>query len=107
MTHRISRMAIYIIVLCCFAVTAYAAPPSTISYQGYLTDGFGVPVSSSARTMGFALYSSATGGLPLWNESQDVKIDKGIYSVELGAVSPLALPFDSRYYLGITAPPRP
>jgi len=93
--------------MCCCTATSFAAPPQTINYQGYLKDGAGSPVSSPAKAVGFALYSTATGGAPLWSENQDVVVDKGVYSVELGAVSPLALPFDSRYYLGITVPPDP
>lgn len=88
-------------------VVAFAAPPKTISYQGYLKDSGGVPVTATAKPMGFALYSSQNGSTPLWSESQAVKVDKGIYSVALGATTPITLPFDTQYYLGVTVPPDP
>ena len=36
---------------------AYAAPPKTISYQGYLKDGTGKPVTTATSVV-FSLYSS-------------------------------------------------
>jgi hypothetical protein len=89
------------------AALVFATPPRTISYQGYLTDNNGVPVTEKAKPIGFALYSTASGSVPLWSESQDVKVIRGIYSVELGSSIPLHLPFDTRYYLGVTVPPDP
>ena len=79
---------------------ASAAVPQEVGYQGYLTDAAGVPVTGNL-IISFSLYAADTGGTPLWTESQTVTIDKGIYSISLGAVTPLTLPFDTRYYLGI------
>jgi hypothetical protein len=92
-----------VLLLCCAAV-AFAAPPKTINYQGYLTDNAGGPVTAPAKTMGFALYSTTSGKTPLWNETQNVKVNKGIYNVLLGSTAPIRLPFDTQYYLGITVP---
>lgn len=94
-----------IVLLLCSAVVVFAAPSKTISYQGYLTDSAGAPVTSAAKTLGFALYSTTSGTTPLWSESQDVKVDKGIYSVALGSANEIILPFDTQYYLGVTVPP--
>lgn len=79
---------------------SFAAVPQEIGYQGYLTDAGGVPVNGSVNIT-FSLYTTSTGGTALWSEDQTLSIDKGIYSVSLGAVTPLNLPFDTRYYLGI------
>lgn len=79
---------------------SFAAVPQEVGYQGYLTDAGGVPVNGSV-TITLSLYTTSTGGTALWSENQTLSIDKGIYSVSLGAVTPLTLPFDTRYYLGI------
>jgi len=98
--------AIVCMLLITLATLANAAPPRTITYQGYLKDtGSGAPITASAKPMGFALYSTTGGTIPLWSESQAVKVDKGIYNVELGTTNPITLPFDTRYYLGITVTP--
>ena len=83
----------------CFS--AIAAVPKTMSYQGYLTDVAGTPVSGS-RSMTFRLYNVADGGSPLWSETQPaVELVNGIYQVTLGSLSPLNAPFDQPYYLGV------
>ena len=73
----------------CFAAVAYAAPPRTISYQGYLKDNAGVPVTAPTN-LTFRLYSStrAESG-PLWSEARSVTPANGVYSVELGTGIPL------------------
>jgi hypothetical protein len=96
-----------VVLLLCCAVAAFAAPPKTINYQGYLTDGTGVPVTAVAKPVAFSIYSTTSGKTPLWSEPQAVKVDRGIYSVEMGSTVPINLPFDTRYYLGITVPPDP
>jgi len=92
-----------ILFLCCLANSLFAAPPKTISYQGYLKDGTGKPVTA-ATNLTFRLYSStrAESG-PLWSESKSVTPANGVYSVELGTGTPLdSLPFDAQYFLGVT-----
>ncbi len=82
--------------------TASAAVPKIMSYQGYLTDTVGTPISGN-RSMTFRLYDVASNGSPLWTETQpSVALTNGIYQVNLGSVTPLNLPFDQPYYLGIT-----
>ena len=101
------RLSAQILATLFLAALAFAGVPKTITYQGYLKNGAGSPVTAidPKQPMGFALYSTASGTISLWNESQDVKVDKGIYSVELGTTNPITLPFDTRYYLGITVSP--
>jgi hypothetical protein len=89
------------------AALVLAAPPRTINYQGYLTSSSGVPVSSPEKAMGFTLYSTASGSTPFWSERQTVRVTNGIYNVELGSATPLNLPGDIRYFLGVTVPPDP
>jgi hypothetical protein len=79
-----------------------AQPPNTISYQGVLTDGSGNIVADGNYNLTFKLYDVATSGAALWQELQSVNITKGIFNVNLGSVSPLTIPFDKPYWLGIT-----
>ena len=79
------------------------AVPQTINYQGMLKTSGGTPVNG-AINMTFRLYSSATDTLnpALWIESQPtVTVTAGRYSVVLGSVTPINLPFDGQYYLGV------
>ncbi len=80
---------------------AIAALPQTISYQGFLKDGAGVPVNG-ATTITFSLYSSSPArNNPVWRESRSVTPTNGIYSTQLGSLTPITAPFDVPYWLGI------
>jgi hypothetical protein len=80
--------------------TSFATVPQNINYQGNLTDSGGTPVNA-AVSMLFSLYDVASGGMPLWTETQTVTVTQGLYSVMLGSVTQLNLPFDVTYYLGV------
>jgi hypothetical protein len=85
------------------APVAQATPPSTMSYQGRLTDGAGNNVPDGPYAVTFKLYDAATGGALLWTETQAaVTVTGGLFSVVLGSTTPLAVPFDRQYWLGIT-----
>jgi hypothetical protein len=84
------------------ASLSLAQVPRTISYQGVLTDASGTVVPDGNYSLTFKLYDVATGGTPLWTEVQSVEVSKGIFSVILGSVAPLNLPFNKPYYLGVT-----
>ncbi|MDH4262910.1 MAG: phage tail protein [Spirochaetia bacterium] len=78
-----------------------AAPPQTINYQGYLTDNLGV-AKNGTFAMVFSIYNVSTAGVALWTETQaTVTVANGLYSVVLGSVTPINLPFDVPYFLGI------
>ncbi|PNU18798.1 hypothetical protein C2E25_15820 [Geothermobacter hydrogeniphilus] len=83
-------LAVWCAVLVLLAGTAFAAVPVTISYQGVLTDGTGTAITNPSQSMVFSLYGSATGGSPVWSETQTVNVQGGTYAVQLGAVSPLS-----------------
>ncbi|MBL8520103.1 MAG: hypothetical protein JNK75_05460 [Betaproteobacteria bacterium] len=88
-----------------FAMTlaqAVAAPPATINYQGTLTNASAQPVNSGAVAITFSLYTAASGGSAIYSETQAVSVTNGLFNVRIGAVSPIALPFDVPYFLGIT-----
>lgn len=73
-----------------------------INYQGRLTDDQGQPVTDSNHTLVFNLYEQASGGTPIWKETQNVETSDGVFSAELGSINDLsALSFEKTYYLGI------
>ncbi len=86
------------------ASMVFAAIPKTVSYQGYVKDSAtGVPVNGSVP-MTFSLYSSnpARNDNYVWRETQPtVAVINGIYSTQLGSVTPISAPFDVPYLLGV------
>jgi len=84
------------------AAMAQAVMPTTVNYQGYLTDSGGTPIDITVD-IEFRLYTLETGGAPFWSETQSVPVSKGLFSVELGSVAGLTLPdhFSTPLWLGI------
>ena len=82
------------------SATGHAAIPQKINYQGYLTDPQGTPIDDTVSIV-FSIYSQASGGMALWTETRSVTLTDGVFSVDLGSSTPITLPFDTQYYLGI------
>ena len=81
---------------------ALAVIPSTLNYQGHLTGSGGAPVDGPVN-MVFAIYDVETGGTALWSDSLSVTVNQGVFSVELGAVSPLPPGlFELSLWVGLT-----
>src|SRR3972149_9752309 len=53
----------------------------TLSYQGQLLSG-GSPVSGT-RVMTFSVYAQSSGGVPLWSQTINVVVSKGLFTVYL------------------------
>jgi N-acetylneuraminic acid mutarotase len=88
-----------------FLASAAFAVPKAINYQGYLEDSGGAPINGTV-SMTFAIYDVSTGGASLWDENQSsVLVTEGDFSVVLGSVTPIDLPFDVQYYLGVKVAP--
>ncbi|MBU1026134.1 MAG: hypothetical protein KKA31_00220 [Candidatus Margulisbacteria bacterium] len=80
--------------------TTYAIP-SQISFQGLLTDSSDKLIDDTVSIV-FSIYAGITGGTALWTETQTVTVEGGIYTVQLGAVTPIGNIFDgTTRYLGI------
>lgn len=88
------------------AVEAQADVPAYIPVQGYLSDAGTAPVSADGGLdFTFRLYSAATGGTLLHEESQTVPVVDGFFHVYLGDGSPLDLGIfvlHQDIYLGIS-----
>ena len=67
---------------------ANAQVPEALNYQGFLTNAAGQPLDDAVDVL-FSLYTSPTGGTPLWTDVQTVVPSSGLFTVELGrAVNP-------------------
>ena len=94
--------ALWLLTLVLLAGRAMATVPSTVSYQGYLTDTVGTALDGS-YSIQFSIYNVDTGGLQLWSDTQTVTVNQGLLSVQLGgsgAPFPVGL-FDTPLWLGI------
>ena len=101
MRHITKFTLITLLLLGMVSSVSYAAVPHLINYQGKLTDSTGKPLTG-AYNVTFKIYDNA--GTPLWTEARTgVVVDKGIFNVQLGGVTPFPsnLAFDQQYYLGI------
>lgn len=78
-----------------------AAVPPYINYQGKLTDSAGNPLEDKTHSITFSIYEVESGGTPIWQETQPVATQKGIFSVLLGSVTNLNIAFDKPYFLEI------
>ena len=74
-----------------------------LSFQGQLTDFNGINLPDGQYPIIFKFYTEMSGqGVPIWQEQQLVILNNGIFSVILGSVVPIDLPFNTSYYLGVT-----
>ncbi len=65
--------------------------PYEINYQGWLESSTDTTEITDTLNMVFRLYNVATGGIALWNETQNnVNVDNGIFNVLLGSVIPIS-----------------
>ncbi|MCJ7553751.1 MAG: tail fiber domain-containing protein [Ignavibacteriaceae bacterium] len=79
------------------------AIPKEINYQGVLKDASGNIVADNDYAMTFKIYNEPTAGTALWTEIQPVAIKDGLFSVQLGSLTPITtVPFDRIHFLGIT-----
>jgi hypothetical protein len=93
------RTTLSTIIFASFAAISLAQAPSEISFQGYLEDDLGNPVTGS-RKLVFALYHRGT---KVWSETQSVTATEGLFNVALGSAIPLdSLKFGRPLQLGIS-----
>ncbi len=81
---------------------------NTISYQGFVTDSNGNPLTEAVDTT-FRIYPNATGGTPLWEEAwtgdNAVQVTNGLFNVMLGSLDTTlvsVIQAQPNLYLGIT-----
>jgi hypothetical protein len=85
--------------------TALAQIPRTISFQGVLADAAGTLIPDGPQDLTISIYDIATGGTPLFSETQRVTVVRGVFNAIIGATDPAGIPaaiaFDMPYYLGV------
>lgn len=100
---RNKRLIFLSVLAVTFLVSTFvcAAVPHLVRFQGKITDKAGAPLTGSYNVT-FRLYNAETGGLLKWSETQTgIPVNNGIFTVLLGNVTSLNLPFDEAYWLSI------
>lgn len=82
MKHGYGWTALALAGLACVAGAVRAGVPQAINYQGRLLDG--TNLASGAVRMELAIYTNATGGTPLYVDSNTVSVVDGLYSTFIG-----------------------
>jgi hypothetical protein len=86
---------LFIALLISIAICSQAqSVPTTISFQGYLTDNMSGDPLNGNFDLRFSLFNAGSGGTELWYDDYSaVPVSKGLYTVILGDKKPIALPF--------------
>ena len=75
-------------------VHAATTVPTTLNFQGRLTDTTGSPVADGLYNMQFRLFTVDTGGSSVWDETREtttrVQVTNGLFATKLGDVTPLS-----------------
>lgn len=91
-------------------VHAATTVPTTLNFQGRLTDTTGSPVADGLYNMQFRLFTVDTGGSSVWDETREtttrVQVTNGLFATKLGDVTPLSASLfaSGALYFEITLP---
>ena len=77
----------FICVFLLIPVLSFGGNRDLLFHQGFLINADGEPVDG-ALTITFRIYDSQTAGGSLWEESQLVNVDNGVYTAQLGESEP-------------------
>lgn len=101
------RSSIILIALCATMIIASshairADIPTSINYQGYLTDDDGNPVPDSTYNMVFRIYADPDGLTEMWNSGTlAVPVENGLFNVELTGINELVFVLSVDCHMGI------
>jgi microcystin-dependent protein len=86
------------------SISTFAEMPKTINFQGRLVNN-NVAATGSGSIL-FKIYSSSqTGATAIWSETDTVNFDNnGVFSVQLGTVTPLNMDFNQPLWVEMTYP---
>ena len=80
-------MKLFIITLFFLAFASVLSQvPKEISYQGLIQNSDGSTIENGNYNLTFRIYTSQTGGEALWEETQQVSVENGIFDVHLGKI---------------------
>src|SRR5690554_7223261 len=97
------RLVLSFITLLFVISNSIGSIPKTLSYQGVVTDSNGNPKNDGKYDFVFSIFNDSVSGKSLWSENKTIQTKQGLFSTELGSVSPLMLPFDTQYWLQVKA----
>ncbi|RKZ46138.1 MAG: hypothetical protein DRQ58_09185 [Gammaproteobacteria bacterium] len=84
------KLSILFLLLPLMASISWADVPSTMNYQGVLTDSAGTKLQGSQMII-FSIYDDPAAGSEIWSEQQTVNIIDGMFNIQLGSVVPLSV----------------
>jgi hypothetical protein len=70
--------------------TVRADVPPLLNFQGILLDTDGGTVVDSTYEVTFGIYGDSIGGTPLWEETQQLVTDNGLFNTFLGQSVPVS-----------------
>jgi hypothetical protein len=78
--------------------------PRTMSYQGFIAQSSGAPISDGTHAITVSLYEVLTAGTPIYTEAQSVLVVKGLFNMMIGSTSsiPQNVLFDKGYFVGVS-----
>jgi len=96
------RKKLFLCVIVAVALALASAVPRILNYKAKLVDASGVGVNDTIP-LTFRLYTSETGGAPLWEQTiPGVIVRQGLFSVELSGF-PDSVDFSNQYWLEVEA----
>ncbi len=99
-----TRSTIFLLLLIFVSLSisdAQSQAPKKMSYQGKLADNDGNPVSDGSYNIKFSIYDVVNSGTAIWEETQGVTVQEGLFNVLLGDLNALNLAFNNQYWLGV------
>jgi hypothetical protein len=92
-----------LLISACLGQSQLAAPdvPHLIAFSGRLADQSGIPLADASYSVTFRIYDAPQGGNQLWEETDQVCLSGGVFTVILGGLSPLNLTFGADYWISI------
>lgn len=99
--RTLSRLLLLTAILTSLAIPGFAG--DILNYQGRLTDAAGTPVADGTRTLTFRIFHTLSGGSAVWSETASVQVSSGLFTTNLGSVTPLDIGslIDGAMYLEI------
>ncbi len=84
---------VFLAAMAFLAITSVSAVPSTMNFQGRLTDSSGVTMPDGLYNMQFKLFTASSGGSSVWSETREttarVQVTNGLFVTKLGEVTPI------------------
>jgi hypothetical protein len=83
----LTLLSVYTYTRAALPTRVQAATASHLNFQGRLQGNTGALVSDGTYSIEFKLYESSGGGVSIWDETQNVTVKNGYFSVGLGSSS--------------------